>query len=121
MIAGGGVRAVLEAAGVRDVLTKAHGSNNPVNVVRATIKALQAARVAGSGLGAPHARIDRFARDAHRQIAAAQLRRAGSGGNGRRARSGKAAAAAAAARKRGRAGVTAHEQRRSRRAAARSR
>jgi len=41
VIAGGGARAVLEAAGVRDVLTKAHGSNNPVNVVRATIKALE--------------------------------------------------------------------------------
>jgi hypothetical protein len=32
---------VLEAAGVKDVLTKAHGSNNPVNVVRATLKALE--------------------------------------------------------------------------------
>jgi small subunit ribosomal protein S5 len=42
VIAGGGARAVLEAAGVRDVLTKAHGSSNPVNIVRATIKALQA-------------------------------------------------------------------------------
>src|SRR3954454_6747302 len=41
VIAGGGARAVLEAAGVRDVLTKSHGSNNPVNVVRATIKALE--------------------------------------------------------------------------------
>ena len=41
VIAGGGARAVLEAAGIRDVLTKAHGSNNPVNVVRATIKALE--------------------------------------------------------------------------------
>jgi small subunit ribosomal protein S5 len=41
VIAGGGARAVLEAAGVRDVLTKAHGSNNPVNIVRATIKALE--------------------------------------------------------------------------------
>lgn len=41
VIAGGGARAVLEAAGVRDVLTKAHGSNNRINIVRATLKALQ--------------------------------------------------------------------------------
>jgi small subunit ribosomal protein S5 len=46
VIAGGGVRAVVEAAGVQNVLTKCIGSNNPHNMVRATITALSMLRSA---------------------------------------------------------------------------
>ena len=41
VIAGGSVRSVVEAAGIRDLLSKSMGSTNPVNVTRATIEALR--------------------------------------------------------------------------------
>ncbi|MEM1411922.1 MAG: 30S ribosomal protein S5 [Pseudomonadota bacterium] len=47
VIAGGAMRAVLEAAGVHNVLAKCYGSTSPVNVVRATYKALQEMRSPG--------------------------------------------------------------------------
>jgi small subunit ribosomal protein S5 len=40
IIAGGAMRAVLEVAGVQNVLSKCYGSTNPMNVIRATINAL---------------------------------------------------------------------------------
>ncbi|MBD5553746.1 MAG: 30S ribosomal protein S5 [Desulfovibrio sp.] len=46
IIAGGAVRAIMEAAGVRDVLAKAIGTNNPHNVLRATMQGLMSLRSA---------------------------------------------------------------------------
>jgi small subunit ribosomal protein S5 len=51
IIAGGGVRAVCEAVGIRDVLVKSMGSSNHANVVKATLKALSSVRTRDQILG----------------------------------------------------------------------
>jgi small subunit ribosomal protein S5 len=74
VIAGGSVRAVVEAAGIRDILSKSLGSSNPVNVVQATFKALASLRDPAEvrALRLREARNGRNARSAGREAEGAR-------------------------------------------------
>ena len=72
VIAGGAIRAVLEAAGIHDILTKSLGSGNPHNVVRATVAGLQMLRRADQVAGARGKTVDELL----------GIRRKGMDGNG---------------------------------------
>jgi small subunit ribosomal protein S5 len=63
VIAGGPVRAVLESAGIHDVLTKCIGTNNKHNVVHATMAALRALRLPETIAGAREIQVDDVAQD----------------------------------------------------------
>jgi small subunit ribosomal protein S5 len=58
VIAGGGVRPVLEVSGVTDILTKSFGTSNPHNVIHATIDALQQLRAPDVAAGLRGKRLD---------------------------------------------------------------
>ena len=62
LVAGGAMRAVLESAGVKDVLAKSKGSSNPHNLVKATIEALSQMRDAYTVAGTRGISMDKVFR-----------------------------------------------------------
>ena len=65
VISGGAMRAVIETAGIKDMITKSLGTNNPVNTVRATLAALQSLQTAetvGAARGRPPYELQPYAR-----------------------------------------------------------
>src|SRR4030088_2582778 len=59
VISGGAMRAVIETAGIKDILTKSHGTNNPINTVRATLAALQQLRTVQQIAELPRKKVEK--------------------------------------------------------------
>ena len=73
VIAGGGVRAVVEAAGIKDVLAKSLGSNNHANVVKATLEALSQLRLRDETMKLRGLKSGRSQDDAGEHVPTAEL------------------------------------------------
>jgi small subunit ribosomal protein S5 len=79
VISGGAMRAVIETAGIKDILTKSHGTNNPINTVRATLAALQQLKTAQQVAELRGKEVEQIV---GRRLAGAYRRQEGSSTNG---------------------------------------